>query len=219
MVTIGGANWGVTQSDRPAPRASSLATLQWKRSFPPPEKPLWGRQLASEKEVKTSPANMELFTASTFGDVCWKVGCNSLTLYRECSSCGDSERSVGVWVAGWCVPSGEGVRVATEPLHQVTWPSAKDLFSCCWRTNSQISFYRANGFYSRPIGGASDRNVFTPSSNTNIIGWFYVSEALHAKNFGTRRRIRRHLKTDDNVDVLYSTFCDTSLSRRQFKEE
>lgn len=119
--------------------------------------------------------------------------------------CGDSTQ-------GECV-----ARRAAAPLHrshQVTWPLAKDLFSCCWRTNSQISFYRAKGLYGRPIGGASEQNVFVSPSNTNIIGWFYVSEALHAKNFGTRRRIRRHLKTDDNVkcgSALATWFHDTSL--------
>lgn len=130
---------------------------------------------------------MELFTASTFGDVCLEVGCNLLTLYRECRLvCVEIVHAGGAWQAR---------------CHQVTWRLAKDLFSCCWRTNSQISFYRAKGLYSRPIGGASEQNVFASPSNTNIIGWFYVSEALHAKNFGTRRRIRRHLKTVDNVKL------------------
>lgn len=207
MLAIGGANWGVTPSDRAArwrrgrPHASAL---QWKRSFLPPEKPLWVCQLASEKEVKTSPANMELFTASTFGDVCLEVGCNLLTLYRECrlDSCGDSARRGSAWQAA---------RRHLARSHQVTWRLAKDLFSCCWRTNSQISFYRAKGLYSRPIGGASEQNVFASPSNTNIIGWFYVSEALHAKNFGTRRRIRLHLKTDDIVKRSGTWFFNMSL--------
>lgn len=97
-----------------------------------------------------------------------------------------------------CVAAGAA---APSRRAQVTWRLAKDLFSCCSRTNSQISFYRAKGLYSQPIGGACEQNVFASPSNTNIIGWFYVSEALHAKNFGTRRRIRRHLKTDGNVAV------------------
>lgn len=125
------------------------------------------------------------------------------------------------------------MRGAPPPLHrskQVTWLPAKDLFSCCWRTNSQISFYRAKGLYSRPIRGAPEQNVFASPSNTNIIGWFYVSEALHAKNFGTRRRILRHLKTDDNVKcgttlgdlilryVFISYRSDNSKSRDSIRE-
>lgn len=44
---------------------------------------------------------------------------------------------------------------------QVTWPVAKDLFSCCWRTaNSQISFYRAKGLYNRPIAELREPKCF-----------------------------------------------------------
>lgn len=57
---------------------------------------------------------------------------------------------------------------------QVTWPCAKDLFSCCWRTNSQISFYRAKGLYRRPIGGAWTE-MFSRRRRTQILsdGFMY----------------------------------------------
>lgn len=59
-----------------------------------------------------------------------------------------------------------GSRTPGAPF-QVTWLYAKDLFSCCWWTNSQISFYRAKGLYGRPIGGA--RRCFRVARRTQIL--------------------------------------------------
>ena len=207
MATIGGANWGVTQSDRAAPRAAARQRVTMKALVPTSGKAIMRTSVGKwERSQNFAGKHGTIYCFHIRRRVLgsWVQFVNPLSRVQT-RLCGDSARRGCVAGAVWW---------HRAQSHQVTWRLAKDLFSCCWRTNSQISFYRAKGLYSRPIGGASEQNVFASPSNTNIIGWFYVSEALHAKNFGTRRRIRRHLKTDDNVkcgSTERTWFRDTSL--------
>lgn len=150
MATIGGANWGARWSAA-APRAAPARQC---------------RSTSGAPIMRTSLANCE--RSQNFPDKHGTIYCFPIR-----------RRVLRTWMQfvnplSRVQSRARRVRRAAVVRAQVTWPCAKDLFSCCCRTNSQISFYRAKGLYSRPIGGASTE-MFSRRRRTQILsdGFMY----------------------------------------------